>query len=150
MVTVLYIENEENDILFMRRALKLAGLDGALRAAPDGRDAKLYLMGEGPYADRALYPLPDLLLMDLNLPAISGFELLAWLRQQPRFQELPVVIFSSSARPEDMKRARELGAHDYLQKPTSGAHFGEIVEQLKQKWLTKECGARPCHEAAHL
>ena len=135
MITVLYVENEENDVLFMHRAFKRAGLDGCLHALPDGRTAMRYLAGEARYADRDLYPFPGLLLMDLNLPAISGFELLGWLRQQPEMQKLPVVIFSSSAHEEDMQRARELGADDYLQKPRSGAQFVELVQALRQKWL---------------
>ena len=135
MTTVLYVENEENDVLFMRRAFKHAGLDGCLRPLPDARSATRYLTGEAPYSDRAANPLPGLLLMDLNLPAISGFELLGWLQQQPQLLHLRIVIFSSSARSEDIKRARELGAHDYLQKPTSGSQFVEIVQGLREKWL---------------
>jgi CheY-like chemotaxis protein len=135
MITVLYVENEQNDVLFMRRAFSRAGLEGWLQPLPDARTAMLYLTGEAPYADRTLHPLPRLLLIDLNMPAISGFELLNWLRQQPQLQELIVVIFSSSARPEDIKRASDLGAHDYLEKPTSGAQFGEVVQTLQQKWL---------------
>src|SRR5687768_13587712 len=98
-------------------------LDKCLRTVADGREAISYLMGQAPYADRDLYPFPAVLLMDLNLPAISGFELLRWLREQPQWQQLPVVVFSSSARAEDMKRGRELGVNDYMQKPTSGAQF---------------------------
>jgi CheY-like chemotaxis protein len=132
---VLYVENEQNDILFMRRAFSRAGLDGWLQPVSDARTAMLYLEGEAPYTDRTLHPLPRLLLVDLNLPAISGFELLNWLRQRPQLQQLIVVIFSSSARPEDIKRASDLGAHDYLEKPTSGAQFGDVVETLRQRWL---------------
>jgi CheY-like chemotaxis protein len=105
MITILYVENDENDVLFMRRGLKLAGLEGCLRALPDGRAAQSYLMGEAPYADRTLYPFPGLLIMDVNLPAISGFELLGWTRQNPQFKEMPIVVFSSSAWPDDNKRA---------------------------------------------
>jgi CheY-like chemotaxis protein len=137
MITVLYVENEENDVLFMRRAFKREGLEGCLRIVATGREAMSYLTGEASHADRELYPFPVLLLLDLNLPAISGFEMLSWLRQQPQshLRELPVVIFSSSARVEDRMRAQELGASDYLQKPTSGAQFLQVVQELKRKWL---------------
>ena len=135
MITVLYIENDENDVLFMHRAFKMAGLEGCLRTLPDGRAAQLYLIGEAPFTDRTVYPFPGLLLMDVNLPAISGFELLGWTRQQPQLRELPAVIFSSSARHEEIQRALELGAQDYLQKPRSGSQFVEVVEALKQRWL---------------
>jgi CheY-like chemotaxis protein len=135
LITVLYVENEENDVIFMRRAFKLAGLDNCLRVVESGREAMDYLTGQAPYADRELNPLPFLLLVDLNLPAMSGFELLSWLRQQPQLRELPVVIFSSSARTDDLNRAYELGANDYVQKPSSGAQFLEMVKRLKLKWL---------------
>jgi CheY-like chemotaxis protein len=135
MITVLYVENEENDVLFMRRAFKQAGLENCLRALPNAREAMAYLSGQPPYLDRVLHPFPTLLILDLNLPAMSGFELLQWLRQQPDLKQVPVVIFSSSARAEDMRRAHELGANDYLQKPTSGAQFLEAVQALKPKWI---------------
>jgi CheY-like chemotaxis protein len=134
MITILYVENDENDVLFMHRGFKLAGLEDCLRALPDGRAAKNYLMGEAPYADRTLYPVPGLLLMDVNLPAISGLELLGWTRKQPQFREVPIVIFSSSVWPDDIKRAFELGANDYLQKPTSGSQFVEVAQKLKERW----------------
>jgi len=137
LITVLYVENEENDVFFMRRAFKLSGLDDCLRVVGSGREAMDYLMGEAPYTNRELNPLPALALVDLNLPAMSGFELLSWLRQQPKLRELPVVIFSSSARTEDLTRAHELGANDYVQKPSSGAQFLEMVKRLKSKWLTR-------------
>lgn len=135
MTTVLYVENEENDVLFMRRAFKQAGLIESLRAVPSSREAMDYLSGRAPFQNRGLHPFPALLLMDLSLPSISGFDLLRWVRAQPQLQELIVVVFSSSARPEDLKRARELGANDYFQKPTSGSQFVEVVRGLQQKWL---------------
>ena len=135
MITVLYVENEENDVLFMRRAFNRVGLEGCLRPVSDARSAMRYLVGEVPYSDRTAHPFPVLLLMDLNLPALSGFELLHWLREQPQLQQLPVVIFSSSARPEDIERAQTLGAHDYLQKPRSGSEFVEVAQRLRDKWL---------------
>ena len=147
MITLLYVENDENDVLFMRRGLKLAGLEDCLRSLPDGRAAQSYLMGEAPYADRTLHPFPGLLLMDVNLPAISGFELLGWTRQQPQFREVPIVVFSSSAWPKDIKRAFELGANDYLQKPTSGSQFVDVARKLKQMWpalaMSELAQARP-------
>ena len=137
MTIVLYVENEENDVLFMRRAFKREGLEDRLRVVASGREAIGYLTGQALHANRELYPFPVLLLLDLNLPAMSGFELLAWLRRQAQLplRDLPVVIFSSSARPEDRKRAHELGANEYLQKPTSGAQFLLVAQELRRNWL---------------
>ncbi len=134
MWTVLYVEDEENDAYFMRRSFVRAGLEGCLNVVGDGQAAIDYLAGRGPFADRLKYPLPAVALLDLNLPTVSGFELLQWIRQQAEFQRLPVVIFSSSSRAEDRLRARALGASDYLEKPDSGSEFGGIVEVLNCRW----------------
>ena len=78
----------------------------------------------------------DTVLLDLNLPVQSGFEVLGWLRQQPQFKELTVVVFSSSGRPEDRRRAQELGATDYVLKPSSGVDFVEVARRFNERWLT--------------
>jgi CheY-like chemotaxis protein len=133
--TVLYVEDEENDILFMKLAFKQVGLELVLQPVVDGQKAIAYLAGEGGYADRGRYPLPALILLDLNLPLISGFEVLEWLRKQPELAWVPVVIFSSSGRPEDREKAHELGANDYVLKPASGMQFSEIVRTFHQRWI---------------
>ncbi|HYG34192.1 MAG TPA: response regulator [Clostridia bacterium] len=133
--TVLYVEDEENDLLLMQMAFRKVGLDQALKAVGDGREAMDYLSGRGAYSDRTQHPLPQVILLDLNLPVISGFEVLGWLRRCPGLQDLPVVVFTSSSRAEDKQKAQELGANDYLEKPTSFHHFGQVVEGVRQKWL---------------
>ncbi len=132
---VLYVEDEEFDALFMRRAFKQAGLEQLLEVVVDGQQAMDYLAGNHPFEDRSQHPLPSLVLLDLNLPLISGFEVLKWMRQQPRFRAVPVVVFSSSSRQEDKVKAGELGANDYLPKPGSGLEFGAVVQQLQGRWL---------------
>lgn len=133
--TVLYVEDEEGDAFFMRNAFARAGLGSALRVMTDGRSAIEYLSGTGPYADRKEYPVPTLVLLDLNLPIVPGFEVLKWTRQQPAYAATPVVIFSSSTKEEDRAQALELGANDFLVKPSSGLSFGEVVKELNEKWL---------------
>jgi CheY-like chemotaxis protein len=133
--TVLYVEDEEFDVVFMARAFKQANLDQSLQVVVDGQQAIDYLAGKPPYTDRSRHPLPAVILLDLNLPLVSGFEVLKWLRQQPPYEALPVVVFSSSARGEDQQKATELGANAYVQKPSSGLDFVDVVQQLKQQWL---------------
>lgn len=133
--TVLYIEDEPDDVLFMRVAFKRLGLQATLHSVSDGRKAIAYFAGEPPYSDRTEHPLPSVVLLDLNLPVVSGFEVLKWLKQQAEFKDVPVVIFSSSGRPEDRARASELGASEYLLKPASGLEFPDIVEGFRQRWL---------------
>jgi CheY-like chemotaxis protein len=133
--TVLYVEDEEGDALFMERAFAGAGLGLSLRLVMDGRAAINYLSGAGHYAQRLKYPVPALVLLDLNLPGVPGFEVLKWMRQHPHYAATPVVVFSSSAREEDRVKARELGANEFVEKPASGLKFGDVVRELREKWL---------------
>lgn len=140
---LLYIEDEPDDVFFLREAFRRSGLPADFRVAEDGRRAIAYFAGEAPYADRTAHPLPTTVLLDLNLPQQSGFEVLAWLRRQPQFRDLPVIIFSSSGRPEDRARAHDLGATEYYLKPASGLGFTTVVNQLKERWLASKGGNPP-------
>jgi CheY-like chemotaxis protein len=133
--TVLYVEDEKHDALFMRKAFDSAGLGESLKVVADGRRAIHYLAGKGEYHDRAKYPLPSVMLLDLKLPIVSGFEVLRWVREQTEFQALPVVVFSSSTRDEDRSKARELGANAYMEKLGSLLELPTVVEYLKERWL---------------
>jgi CheY-like chemotaxis protein len=137
---ILYAEDDENDAFFMRHAFTRAGLSHRLVVVPDGQHAIHYLNGSEFYGDREAHPLPALVLLDLNLPARNGFEVLEWIRQQPPFLKLPVVIFSSSNHHRDLDRARALGADEYWVKPADTARRIEIVRSLEERWLR---GRRP-------
>jgi CheY-like chemotaxis protein len=128
--SVLYVEDEIDDVFFMERAFVKAGLEHALRWVPDGRQAIAYLAGEQPFT-REEHPLPCAVLLDLNLPQVSGFDVLSWVRARPELQALPVIIFSSSGRREDRERAEKLGATQYLLKPISGLEFVNVAAELK-------------------
>jgi CheY-like chemotaxis protein len=133
--TVLYAEDEETDVFFMRAAFQKLGLDQSLRAVGNGQEAMDYLAGNGRFTDRQRFPVPTVLLLDLNLPLISGFEVLKWLRARPQFQTLPVVVFSSSTRETDRLKAKEFGANEFVEKPSSGAGFGGVAQQIRSRWL---------------
>lgn len=135
--SVLYVEDEESDVVFMEMAFAKAGLKEALRVVRDGRAAIEYLSGAGRYGDRQRHPLPAVVLLDLNLPQVPGFEVLQWMRNHPEFTSTPVVIFSSSNREDDQAKARELNANGFVVKPSSGLAFGRVVEDLKGKWLAQ-------------
>jgi CheY-like chemotaxis protein len=94
-----------------------------------------YLSGSGAYADRQKFPLPCLVLLDLNLPMRAGLEVLEWIRQQPNLKKLVVVVFSSSALSTDIDRAYELGANSYITKPMELEKTMEIAQLLKGWWL---------------
>jgi CheY-like chemotaxis protein len=133
--TVLYVEDEESDATFMRMAFADRGMESALRVVGDGRVAVEYLSGAGQYADRREYPLPSVVLLDLNLPQLPGFEVLKWIRNHPDVARTPVVVFSSSTREDDRVKALELGASEFVAKPSSGMKFGEVVERLRERWM---------------
>src|SRR6266576_4476924 len=136
-LTILYAEDEENDVLFLKRAFKLVGSPHTLKAVPDGEQALEYLAGEGIFSDRTRHPFPDLILLDINMPRKSGLEVLKWVRNQSRYKLFPVLILTSSSRPEDMEKARQLGADDYLIKPSDPLKLVDVVRSLQERWLSQ-------------
>lgn len=129
---VLYVEDEETDRFLIQRAFVKEGLAAALRMVNDGQAAIDYLSGAGVYADPEEFPRPGVVLLDLNLPEVHGFEVLRWIRERSPQPELPVVIFTSSARTEDREQARLLGANDFIEKPGLPSLFQEIARKLCQ------------------
>ena len=138
MATILYVEDEETDRELMAMAFEREGLAGALQTVNNGRAAIDYLQGTASYAERHKYPLPAVVLLDLNLPEVHGFAVLEWIRSNPQHGALPVVVFSSSEREEDRERAKELGANNFVQKPNSLGLFREVARQLRERWLPHE------------
>jgi CheY-like chemotaxis protein len=124
---ILLAEDDEGDIFFMRRAFRKAGLSNPLTVVRNGQEAIWYLNGQGVYADRKQYPWPCLFLLDLKMPVVDGFEVLAWLQRRRRPKDLMVVIVSSSQLDDDVMRALELGADSYLTKPQD---FNQLVEMI--------------------
>jgi CheY-like chemotaxis protein len=136
MGTVLYAEDEPTDIFFLEHAFKSAGIPHQLRSVPDGAAAIEYLSGAGDFTDREQNPLPCLLLLDINMPRLSGLEVLEWVRQQPKLKKLPVLMLTSSSHPADMEKARHLKANDYLLKPSNPVRLVELVRTIHQTWLS--------------
>lgn len=132
---ILLVEDEEHDILFMQMALEEAKAQNPLSIARDGREAIAYLSGEGQFANREKFPLPGLMLLDLRLPRVPGLEVLKWVRQQPDFAQLPILICSSSCQDTDVASAYQLGANGYLVKPSHLAERLELARRLKKYWL---------------
>ena len=118
----------------LKRAFEKVGLPTTLHFVSDGQEVIDYLLGAGQFADRALHPLPDLLLLDLKMPRVDGFQVLSWVRQQPGLKRVPAVIFSSSGEEEDVNQAYDLGANSYLMKPHESEELLGIVEKLKKYW----------------
>lgn len=133
--TILVAEDDENDIVILSYAFKQAGLPHTLERVPDGEAAIHYLQGEGTYANRTRFPLPDLFLLDLKMPKVSGFEVLAWLQTQPALDEIPVVVLSGSELEEDKMETAKLGANAFHTKPNDFRKAVKLVQELDARWL---------------
>jgi CheY-like chemotaxis protein len=120
--------------LLIKRAFQKAGLGEILKTVHDGDHAIEYLRGVNAYADRALYPLPFLLLLDLKMPGTNGFEVLQWLRSQPDFKRLLIVVLTSSNLQADVDRAYELGANSYLVKPVEFTEMVNMIQRFEAYW----------------
>jgi CheY-like chemotaxis protein len=132
---ILLVEDEPNDIFFMQRAFDRAGVVNPLQVVNDGREAMDYFKGEGQFADRAAFPLPCLVLLDLKLPYVMGLDVLRWIRQQPELAVI-VLILSSSAAEADITAAYRLGANGCLVKPSEAHQLVDMVKAVKDYWLT--------------
>jgi CheY-like chemotaxis protein len=132
--SVLHVDDDIDDAFFLKEALK--GIEQQIRVrvqnVANGAEALDYLMGVGPYSDRNRYPIPDLILLDINMPVVNGFEFLEWLRGKERFRAMPVYMLSSSNDPWDMTRARELGAAGYVVKQVGFREAASVVTSVLQ------------------
>ena len=135
MRTVLLVEDSEDDVFFMKMACQRTGIPHALQVVADGDAAIDYLAGNGPYANRNTYPLPDLIFLDVKMPKRNGHEVLGWIRSQPNLKHLPVVMITNMMDSKDVTRAYELGVTSYLRKLASPAEFGQGVRVILKYWL---------------
>jgi CheY-like chemotaxis protein len=117
--TILIVEDDPNDRFFVERVFRKANLSAHLQFAIDGKEAMDYLSGRGKFQDRDQFPIPALILLDLKMPHVTGFEVLEWLKGQEGLKRVPVTVLTSSTIQSDINRAYELGANAYLVKPLS-------------------------------
>lgn len=139
---VLLVDGDDNDRALFGVAVERSDLDVWLSTLGDADEAVKYLHGHERYADRALHPLPELIVLGLRLPTMSGLEFLEWRRSSPVAREIPVAIFSGFPHPRDLEVARSLGAELCLAKPLAFGEFVEAVCQLLQFGLEKR--RQPC------
>jgi CheY-like chemotaxis protein len=136
--TVLYVEDNPDDFTLLELASRRCGTPFSLQRAADGEEAIAYLNGATAYGDREAHPFPDLVLLDLKLPRLDGFEVLQWIRDNPVTRALPVVVLAGSRFRADIRRALELGAQSYAAKPGTLAELEVLVDQIAKVWLARE------------
>jgi CheY-like chemotaxis protein len=132
---VLLVEDNPSDVDLMKRAFRKARILNELVVAQDGEEAVDYLWGTGKWAGRDVDELPAIALMDLNLPGISGIEVLRRIREDPHTRRLPVVILTSSREEQDRAAGYDAGVNSYLCKPVDFTEFARMMEHLGLYWL---------------
>ena len=117
--TILMVDDSEDNLFLMRAAFEMAKCDNPLQEVHNGEEAIAYLKGDGAYSDRKKHPLPNVMLLDLNMPRKSGFDVLAWVRAQPVLKRLAIIVLTASMRTQDVERALDMGATSFLVKPSN-------------------------------
>jgi CheY-like chemotaxis protein len=134
LVEILLVEDDPDDIELTMRAFQKARLTNPIHLARDGLEALEFLFARGRHADRKDFPLPKVVLLDLNLPKRSGIEVLRQIKNDQRTRDIAVIVLTGSKRDRDMNDCRRLGAETYLVKPVDFQNFSEVTSQLKLAW----------------
>ena len=140
--TILLVDDNDDDAFFIEKAFTSAGSPAHIFRCIDGREAQHYLLAEAPFTNRGFYPMPDLILLDLKIPHLSGLELLKWVREQPALRHLIVLILTSSAQQREIDAAYDLQANCFLTKPLSPAETAELAKSITLCWMTNRPSSR--------
>jgi two-component system, response regulator len=135
-VEILLVEDDPNDVELALIALRKHKLAGKIQIARDGEEALDFLFCRGPHAGRSFSAPPRLVLLDLKLPKVTGFEVLKDIKSDPRTRSIPVAVMTSSKQEQDMNECYQLGANSYIQKPIDFEHFQRAIHDLGYYWLT--------------
>ena len=131
---ILIVEDDINDQAFIRRAFKRCDAPERIAIVNDGEEATVYLRGLGPYAERALHPLPRLIVTDLKMPRMGGIDLLTWMQTRPEFRLIPVLVLTSSNDHADIANAFGHGAKGYMIKPVQFSDLENLMRTIASYW----------------
>jgi CheY-like chemotaxis protein len=134
-LNILLVEDSPDDALLVSTAVERTLLGIRVLLVHNGQEAMRYLDGQSPYCDRARHPFPDLVLLDLKMPLVNGFEVLRWIRSQPGLRRLPVIVLTGSLLPEDKQKAYDEGANSYLVKPLDFSGMMQTIKSMGEFWL---------------
>ena len=132
---ILLVEDNPADIQITQRALRDSGIPVDLLIVRDGQEAVDYLLRQGTHAHDDAWRSPDLILLDLNLPRLTGREVLEQIRARPELKAVPVVVLTTSRRQEDVQELYAAGANTYIEKPQDFARFVEVLQTIHHYWL---------------
>jgi two-component system, response regulator len=132
---ILLVEDNPDDVALTKRALDKSHIANKLIVAEDGEEALDYLFGTGMYEGRDTNSLPAIVLLDLKLPKVNGYEVLQKIREDKRTKRLPVVVLTSSNEQHDVSSCYDIGANSYIRKPVDFIQFSEAVKHLGLYWL---------------
>ena len=134
-LAILCVEDDENDVWMMLRVFKKLGLSSPVHVCRDGEEARAYIQGSGTYGDRARFQFPNLIISDLKMPKMGGFEMLEWLRTETPYAALPVIVLTSSKEEADIHRAYQLGANSYAVKPRDLTGLENFIKATVEYWV---------------
>ena len=132
---ILLVEDNEDDVFFLQRAMKNAGLNYPMVVATDGEQAIDYLSGAKEFSDRAQFPLPNLVLLDIKMPKVHGLDVLKWIRSESSLQTLVVIMLTTSHLEVDVDRAYRLGANSFLVKTPASEKLERMLRMVHDYWL---------------
>jgi CheY-like chemotaxis protein len=147
--TILLVEDDENDAMLLRMAFEKNSIANPVQWVKDGLEAVGYLNGDGIYADRVKYPFPEVLLVDLKMPRMTGLELLKWISEHPEFRIIPTIVMTSSRQELDIEHAYRLGANTYLTKPIAFDQLAQMVKLTHEYWAMS-AKPKPKHQKPRL
>ena len=127
---ILLVDDSPIDLVFFGRAARRTLVNIRLQTLNGGRQAIDYLEAKGEYNDRSRHPWPDLIVLDLKMPGVNGFDFLAWRKASALFSSIPVIIFTGSNEPDDVKRIFELGANKHIVKPTDLEDWEIVIQEI--------------------
>jgi len=137
---ILLVEDNRMDVELTLDAFRQVRLGNSVHVSSRGEDALDYLLGEGEFSDRGKYPMPNLVLLDLRLPGMDGFEVLRRVKGHQRLRRLPVIVLTSSKEEGDRALSYDIGANSYLVKPVSFEGFLDVVRKIDDYWISLNIG----------
>ncbi|MDD4922727.1 MAG: response regulator [Bacteroidales bacterium] len=133
---ILLVEDNNMDVILTLDAFREAKLKNVIHVAKNGQEALDYLFGNGKFTNREENPIPSLILLDLKMPGIDGFEVLRQIKNAEILKRIPVIILTSSREEGDRTLSYDIGANSYLLKPVSFDGFVEVVKKIDDYWFS--------------